>query len=86
MTAQSELGDTDVIAAATEEVTARSRARRILAISAIALATILLAGAVALLVATHSWVASGTIAPNVTIAGLDVSGMARQEALGALRT
>ncbi|MEA3403918.1 MAG: VanW family protein, partial [Armatimonadota bacterium] len=81
-----ELGDTDVIAAATEEVTARSRARRILAISAIALATILLAGAVVLLVATHSWVASGTIAPNVTIAGLDVSGMARQEALGALRT
>ncbi|MGC9319227.1 MAG: VanW family protein [Armatimonadota bacterium] len=86
MTAQSELGDTDVIAAAAEEAAPRSRARRILTVSAIALGTILVAGTVALLVATHSWVGSGTIAPNVTIAGLDVSGMTRPEALTALRT
>jgi len=72
--------------AAAEERHRRRRVRRVLIFTATALATILVVGFMALLLATRSFVASGEIAPNVSIAGLDVAGMTREEALSALRT
>lgn len=85
MTAQSDLGNTDTLAAAELEDTSSGRAKRIAIISAVALATILVVGAIALAVATSSWVRSGRIAQNVTIGGLEVGGMTREEAVAALR-
>ncbi len=87
MTTQSDPGKTDTMAAAdAEDGSPRNRTRLILIVAAAALATILVVGAIALAIATSSWVESGEIAPNVTIAGVDVSGMTREEAVAALRT
>ncbi len=86
MSARSELGDTDAIAAAdAEPAEAADRVRKALVIAAAGLATILVVGFVALLIATRVFVAGGRIAPNVAVAGLDLAGMSRDEALDALR-
>ncbi len=87
MSVQSDLGNTDVIAAVEDEQpSGSSRTRAILMIVGIALATIIVAGVIALGIATSAWIRSGKIAPGVTIAGLDVSGMTEQEAISALQT
>ncbi len=87
ISAHSEIGNTDVIPAAdTERAAPHARLRRRLAIASIALATILVVGFIAVLIATRIFVGSGRIAPHVAIAGLDVSGMTHDEALSALRT
>lgn len=86
MTEQFDLENTDAIEAAqAEEDSRRDRVRLILIVSGVALATILLVGTVALAVATRSWVKSERIAPYVTVAGLEVGGMTRDEAVGTLR-
>ena len=86
MTAQSDLGKTDAIAAIeSEDNSSRRRIKIIAIVAAAALVTILIVGAIALAVATSSWVKSGEIAQNVAIAGLDVSGMTGEEATAALR-
>ncbi|MGD9498331.1 MAG: VanW family protein [Armatimonadota bacterium] len=87
MSVQSELGDTDIITAAEPaHAAARIRLRRTLMIAGVAAATLLAAGFIALVVATRLFVASGRIAPGVSIAGVEVSGMTREQALAALRT
>ncbi|MGI5816656.1 MAG: VanW family protein [Armatimonadota bacterium] len=86
MTAQSDLGKTDTLAAVeTEDDASGPRTKLILIIAGAALATILVVGVIGLAIATSSWVRSGEIAQNVTIAGIDVSGMTRDEAAAALR-
>lgn len=86
MTAQSDLGKTDAMAALEAEDDASSgRVKRILIVAGVALVTILLIGTVALAIATSSWVKSGEIAQNVTIAGVDVGGMTQEEAVAGLR-
>lgn len=86
MTAQSDLGKTDALAAAeAEQAPSGGRVRLIAIISAVALATILIVGATALAIATSSWVKSGEIAENVTIGGIDVGGMTAEDAEAALR-
>ncbi|MFW6155737.1 MAG: VanW family protein [Armatimonadota bacterium] len=86
MTAQSDIGQTDALTAAEpEDTSSGGRTRKILIIAAVALATILLVGIIALAIATDSWVKSGEIAQNVTIGGLEVGGMTRAEAVSTLR-
>ncbi len=87
MTAQSDLGKTDAMAAAEREDghTAGGRRKLILIVTAAALATILVAGAIALAITTASWVRSGEIAQNVTIAGIDAGGMTSEQAVATLR-
>lgn len=85
MTVQSELGNTDTLAVL-EAPTARDRARRVLTIGGVAVVTIVVVGFLALALATRAFVASGRIAPGVTIAGFEVEGMTADEALEALET
>ncbi|MFP4249635.1 MAG: VanW family protein [Armatimonadota bacterium] len=87
MTAQSDLGETDAMAAAEseEEHTSSGRRKLILIVTAAALATMLVVGAIALAITTASWVRSGEIAQNVTIAGIDAGGMTGEQAVAALR-
>ncbi len=85
MTEQSDLGNTDALAVVEEDASSSGRVKLIAIISAVALATILVIGAITLAIATTSWVKSGEIARNVAIGGLNVGGMTREEAVAALR-
>lgn len=87
MTTQSELDNTKTLpVAGAGRAMSSARLRRGMIIAAIALATMLVMGFIVLVVATKAFVASDRIAPGVTIAGVDVSGMTRDEALNTLRT
>lgn len=86
MSEKTNVENTDAILfAETEDGDRRARMKLIAIVSAAALATILIVGSLALAIATRSWVKSERIAPNVTIAGLDVAGMTGEEASQALR-
>lgn len=85
MTVQSEFDRTDAIPVAeAEKPSDLGRTKRVLIIAAVALVTIVIIGFAAFALATNSWVKSGRIAPNVSIAGMPAAGMTVDEARMAL--